>query len=128
MNARDKVAEKNRNWHKYHVPGGSAYKTVKRNCVFTHASNSLIHELCKAALGHEANRLGLEYVTEAVECGGGGLRRDLVVLDSGNVYEVETDRKRAARFAGTSSVVCLIEGMDLEAAVVLCVNKLRDNE
>lgn len=84
-------------WHKYHVPGKGNYTTRPFNGIFLSPKNSWKHEKEKCHQCHVLLKRKMKFITEAVE-NITGLRRDLVVLDTGEIIEIETDEKRAERF------------------------------
>jgi hypothetical protein len=131
MNKKDQILQRTRNWHSYHVHGGAAYKTVKKNVIFPWSSKDDTevhdkHEHCKLAICLQLKRMGCEYITEAVE-NKTKLRRDIVCLDSGNIYEVETTKKRAARPELKGTIVCCVEGMTLVEAIIYCAEQAEKN-
>ena len=114
MNKLELKKFRNKIQRKYHIPGQSNLYPRKRNAVFISASNSLEHEKAKLEVCWHLRKLGRDFITEAV-CNKTGLRRDAVCLDSGTVFEVETDKRRAARFDGEDVVVIpLWKSVDIE--------------
>lgn len=60
---------------------------LKRNAVFLYSNNTLEHELWKCRVAYELRKAGLHFITEAVD-NRTGLRRDVVCLDTGDVFEI----------------------------------------
>lgn len=106
MNERELMLQRKRVYNSYHISGCSNLHRVKKNAVFLSVANSLEHELAKCNVCYELKKRGYEFLTEAVD-NKSGLRRDIVSLDDGRVYEVETDERRAKRFDGDSNVVVI---------------------
>ena len=94
-------------WCKYHITGCSAIHRIKRNAVFIHTNASLKHELMKAEVCYNLRKQNKEFITEAVD-NKTKLRHDVVCLDDGVIYEIETDSKRAARFKSMENVVVIM--------------------
>jgi len=90
-------------YKKYHINGMPNYARPKRKAIFFSPANSLEHELKKAEICYNLQKEGCEFIVEAVD-NKTGLRRDVVCLDTGLVYEIETDKKRAERFKGQTNV------------------------
>ena len=88
-------------WCKYHHPGCSSIYRVKVNAVWLSAANTWKHEQAKAKKAHDLLRLGHKYITEAVN-NKTGQRHDLIDITTGEIYEFETDKRRAKRFEGTN--------------------------
>ena len=85
-----------------------------RNAIYTTGgkANSLRHEFWKLKVCRELKDLGQEYITEAVRnepdpVTGKERRVDVVCLDDGTEYEIETDKKRAERFKGEKGVIVI---------------------
>ena len=99
MNQRALKLRRKKTWCKYHIPGGGNLQRLKKNVVFLSTANSLEHELAKTHVCYLLKKLGHEFVTEG-ECSINKVkyRRDIVDLDSGIIYEVETSPERAKRF------------------------------
>ena len=134
MNKKNLILARNQNWHQFHIPGGAHYKTVKKNMLFPCSSNKKapaevheLHEHCKLAVCLELKRLGKEFITEAVE-NNNDQRRDVVCLDSRNIYEIETGHLRAERPQLKGSIIALVEKMSLPEAIEYCKKLVRDNE
>ncbi len=97
MNQRDLTIQRKMVWRKYHVPGMGNYTTRPINAIFLSPANSLEHEMEKCRQCYEQLKARTKFITESV-CNKTGLRRDIVVLDTGEIIEVETCPKRASRF------------------------------
>jgi len=108
MNKRELVLQRKKVLKTFHVPGMPVYCKRKVNAVFISPSNSSEHEAMKTEVCRRLRALKCEFITEAIEkCS--GLRRDIVCLDTGEIYEVECDPKRAARFKGDVVNVILVD-------------------
>ena len=88
--------KRNEVWKSYHTPGMPNYAKRKRNAIFISTANTLKHEIGKLACCYRLRKEKKEFITEAVD-NKTGLRRDIVCLDDGEIYEIETTQKRAAR-------------------------------
>jgi len=88
----------------FHTPGCSNYVKRAKNAIFITPMNSIEHEIAKLNLCYSLKKLGYDFITEAVE-NKTGLRRDVVCLDTGEIFEVETTPERAKRFEGTGVTV-----------------------
>lgn len=108
MSKKDDIVSRLKTWRKYHIPGQSHYKTLKINACFISAANSMEHELEKARICWRLRNEGHDYITEAAknqkEPDGTERRVDIVDLETGIEYEVETDPRRAKRFKGMAGV------------------------
>lgn len=119
MNKKELYVQKKRVWKSYHTPGMPNYAKRKKNCVFVNASNSLEHEQGKLHVAWLLRKKGWDFITEAVESSS-GLRRDVVCLDTGMVYEVETSERRAERFKRDENTIVIPlweESLDWEVLV-----------
>lgn len=136
MNAIQTAKERRETWNRYHLPGGTNLHRIKKNAAFFSAANKkddYVHEYCKAAVCITLKQLGRDFITEAVgnQC---KLRHDVVCLDSGNIYEIETEHTRANRFLHNPDsncfpiIVILVEGLSLEEAIRKTEQTVRDNE
>ena len=83
----------------YHIPGCLHYMRRPKNAVYLNPSNSLEHEQAKVKVCYDLQSEGKKFITEAVD-NETDLRRDVVCLDDGEIFEIETTIKRAARFIG----------------------------
>ncbi len=92
------------NWNKYHTPGCTSINKVKKNAIFINVANSLKHEIEKLKVCYELRQTGNVFITESVD-NQFNLRRDIVDLSSGKIFEIETDKKRAERFKGQENVI-----------------------
>ena len=110
--------QRKENWRKYHIPGQPACRPLKINSFQAAANNSDEHEHAKLAVCLQIKRLGHQFITEAAknrrETIGLERRVDVVDLDTGLEYEIETDSARAARFKGSGAVVVLVERMNMD--------------
>lgn len=103
MNKKELKLKRNENWRKYHPTNVRAGR-VKRNVVKPYPNNSWAHELAKFKICWLISKLGHSYITEGVSRKTGE-RVDVVDLDTGYHYEIETDPKRAKRFEGREDVI-----------------------
>lgn len=125
MNKLELQRKRKNTYNKYHIPGCSALHRVKQNVIFTSKANSDLHELLKAATGIILKKRGEIIITEAVE-NDTDLRRDLVSLDSGRIFEIETNPKRAERFLGDdpkSDKITIIKAWT-NKEIMACVEKI----
>lgn len=126
MNKKDLIKKRSETYKKYHIPGCQAYYKRPKNGVYLSSANSIEHEMAKAKICYYILKYGLEipsgetikldeiekfksnapqtFITEAVS-NETKKRPDIVILDTGQEIEVETDPKRAKRFENTKSVV-----------------------
>lgn len=110
MNKKDKLISKINVMRSYHTPGCNNYVKRAKNAIFITPMNSMEHEVAKLATCYELKKRGFDFITEAVE-NKTGLRRDVVCLDTGEIFEIETTKERAKRFEGTvAKVIKLFEG------------------
>jgi hypothetical protein len=70
-----------------------------------HQQNSDEHEHGKLEVCLKLLREGKEFITEAVPNDNPKLRHDVICLDDGVIFEIETDPKRAERFNGMNNIV-----------------------
>ena len=85
------------NYKKYHTPGCPNYMRNKINAINLRVANSWKHEEAKCRYAYELMKAGHKIITEAAQ-NGTKFIRDLVNISTGQIYEFETDPKRAARF------------------------------
>lgn len=97
MNKRDKIVYRNEIWRKFHSPGCQNYCKRKKNAVFISPANSLKHEKAKLEVCWLLRKIKEDFITECVS-NATGLRHDVVSLDTGKIYEIETTRSRSLRF------------------------------
>lgn len=100
-------------WRKYHIPGCSNLHTMKINAIHLSVANSKEHEMAKCKLAYDLIKEGNKIITEAEE-NSTKLRRDLVCITTGEIYEIETEKSRAERHPKNINVIM--------------VNKLNDEE
>jgi hypothetical protein len=94
------------NYRKYHIPNVSNIMKRKVNTIHISAANSWKHEYAKCYYAYKLLKADHKFITEAQE-NKSSLIRDLVDLSTGTIYEVETDKRRAARFKGQKDVVVI---------------------
>ena len=114
MNKKEKILNRKKNWCKYHVQSCSNLHRLKIDAIFISTANSLEHELKKLEVCYEIKKKGHSFITEAERCkldeNKKKRRVDVVDIDSGEEYEIETDPKRAERFKGEKKVnVVMVE-------------------
>jgi len=97
MNKKELSLKREETRKKYKVPRGNNYQKRPLNAIYFRSMNSLRHELMKAQKCHELLKEKKWFITEA-ENKRNGLIRDVVCLDDGMIYEIETDPRRAERF------------------------------
>ena len=104
MNEKQKLQRRKEIWHKYHVPGCSNLHSLKINAIFISTANSLKHELKKTEVCYKIKKKGNNFITEAERK---KRRVDVVDIDTGTEYEIETDKRRAKRFEKEKGVVVI---------------------
>lgn len=98
---------------KYKVAGCSSIKHCDINVLRLSAANTLEHELAKCELAYQCLKNKDYFIIEAEEIKT-GLRRDFVNITTGEVYEFETDPKRAIRFWNQAVNVIPVNWSDKE--------------
>lgn len=94
MNKKDTMRKRKKVSNRYHKPQST--QSRKWNAIHFSPSNSLQHELKKAHVCYKLQAKGHKFITEAVH-ETSEKRRDIVDLDTGKIYEVETTDERAKR-------------------------------
>jgi hypothetical protein len=120
MNKKQTKLQVDRNWRLYHCPGMPKYAKRKKNAVFISPANSLEHEKAKLEVCYELRKIKHEFITEAVS-NKTGLRHDVVDLNLGWIYEIETNIKRAQRFNKMENVVVIPlwqENLSIKKAII----------
>ena len=84
-------------WFSYKIPGQSNIHRCKVDEINLSTANTWKHEREKCKYAYFLKRNNEKFLTEAEEIKT-GLRRDMVSLTTGEIYEFETDPKRAIRF------------------------------
>ena len=107
MNKKELMLKRRKTWYKYKIPGMSNLYRIKMNCIFISPAASKRHEMAKCDLCYDLQARGEKYITEAATCSG-NRRVDVVSLDTGQEYEIETDKNRAARFKGMEVEVIMV--------------------
>lgn len=107
MNQRELNIRRKQNWYKYKTPGCSNLHRRKINAIFLNPTNSKKHELGKCEVCYDLQAKGHKFITEAATCKG-DRRVDVVDIDNGEQIEIETDPKRAARFANMDVTVIMV--------------------
>lgn len=85
-------------YNSYHIPGCGNLNRLKKNAVFLSAANSFEHEMAKCEQCYILKKRGKEFITEAErnrKHGEARVKVDIVVLDTGEEIEIETDKNRA---------------------------------
>jgi len=90
------------NYKKYCTQGNENTR-VKKNVITPHG-NSYEHEKAKFDICWMLKNKGHDFITEAYNAKT-KMRHDIVDLDTGYIYEVETDPKRAERFNQENIIV-----------------------
>lgn len=103
MNKQQLALQRTKVYKSYHVPNMPNYARRKVNAIFFNPSNSKRHELKKAEVCYDLLSEGKQFVTEAVD-NKTGLRRDVICLDTGIVYEIETTVSRSLRHKNDKNV------------------------
>ena len=97
MNKKQRMANRLAVWKRYHMKGMGNYCKRAKNAIYFSPANGLPHETMKAIICYRLLREKKWFITEAVD-NSLGLIRDIVCLDDGKIYEIETNPKRAERF------------------------------
>ncbi len=113
MNKRDLMFQRNNVKREYHSPGSTETTPVKTNALFIRP-NSYEHEKAKFDKCYEMTVAGEHFITEAKEKSS-GLIRDVVSLDTGEIFEFEICSKRALRFKGQDGVEVVMVESDLSS-------------
>ena len=92
------------NWFKYKKPGNNPVARLPVNHFHYSMGNSIPHEQEKLGVLMKLRLVGHQLITEAVECAKPNLRRDVVDLSTGVIYEIETNKKRALRHKDNKNV------------------------
>jgi len=96
MNKKERQKKRQETLKKFSVPGMPAYTKRKPNSIHISAANSKIHELAKCEICYDLLKMGCSFITEAHEKKT-GLRRDIVCLDTGDIYEVDNSKTKHGR-------------------------------
>jgi len=92
------------NWLRYKIPGCSNLHRMKINAINLSVANTKEHEMAKCSYAYDLMKEGFKVLTEADEIST-GKRRDLVDISNGEIYEFETDEKRAIRHPKNINVI-----------------------
>ena len=93
MNQKEKALNERKNWYKYHIPDMTNLQRVKKNAIFISTANSIEHETEKLKICYELKSKKHKFITEAElnrKKGDDQIRRDVVDITTGDVYEIET--------------------------------------
>lgn len=103
MNQADLMRTRKTIWYK-HNPDANKLHRCKVDGFNFNVSNSIEHETAKFHVCFYLRKSGRKFISEAYSNLTGD-RHDVVCLDDGYIYEVETDPKRAKRFDGRPGIV-----------------------
>lgn len=102
MNKKENILFEKKEINKYGIFGGSRFSKRPKNAFYFHRNPKHVswkHELKKLEICLELRRKGHNFITEAWRRGSNpAVIRDIVDITTGEIYEIETDPKRAARF------------------------------
>ena len=95
---------------KFHIPGCNCIHTLKVNAFHLSIANSLKHEQKKLEIAYNLMKQHFKILTEAAEnkkqLDGTELRRDIVDISNGEIYEIEDSKsKRGHRHPSNINVV-----------------------
>jgi len=102
MNKKETYLQRKKVSNQYHTPQSTWER--KWNSIHFSTSNSEEHEIMKARVCYDLLKKGHKFITEAVDCES-DKRRDVVDLDTGEIYEIETTEERAERHSKDINVV-----------------------
>ena len=126
MNKKNLVRQKLSVMGSYHTPGCTHYIKRAKSATYTTPNNSIEHEVIKFMVCYLLKSQGYEFISEAVS-NKEGYRRDVVCLNTGEIFEVETTPERAKRFEGTEvTVVKTWEIKNLKEVLEEILQKLRE--
>lgn len=97
MNKKELIINRDSIRRKYHMRGMGNHVKRAINAIYFSPVNTLRHELRKAEVCHNLLKEKKWFITEAVD-NKLGLIRDVVCLDTGEIFEIETTKRRAERF------------------------------
>ena len=97
MNKYQLIIKRKQTESNYTVHGTTKFSKRKRNVININSGNTDAHEMEKTRVGLELLRQGHHFITEAKHKRT-GLIHDVVDLDTGEIYEVESQIRRAVRF------------------------------
>jgi len=103
MNKKEVSLKRRQVMRSYHTPSCSNYVKRAKNGLFIGSGNSFAHEYGKFLVCLKLRKEGKFFISEAVR-NDNKRRVDVVCLDDGVEYEVETDKRRAKRFEGMRGV------------------------
>jgi len=98
MSKKELNIQRRKNWYKYHIPSCGNLMRVKKNAIFISVANSFEHEMKKCEICYGLKKKGHEFITEAErnrKRNEARVKVDIVDLDTGDEYEVETSKYRA---------------------------------
>ena len=111
MNKKDQMLKVEETAKCYHIPGMPNYARRPKNAIFLNPSNSWAHEMLKCKTCYELKGTGCQFITEACRNkpdAEGKIRRvDVVDLNTGTEFEIETTPQRAKRFEGQEGVIVI---------------------
>lgn len=104
------------------------YEKRPINTIFINPSCSVAHEVRKVIECYKLQKEKKEFITEAISMKTNE-RFDIVVLDTGERIEIETDPKRAKRFDGQDiTVIKLWEYKEMESMINAIKNGLQGSQ
>jgi hypothetical protein len=116
LNQKDTIISRRETLRQYHLRGGHEMARLQPLHLWSEGSKE--HEFAKCGVAYALHRLGKQFILEAVN-NETDERADVVCLDDGHIFEVETDPKRAERFKGRDDVtVVTITGLNLEDSIL----------
>ena len=106
MNRHELFIQRNNTSRLYRTP--NTHMPRKWNAVFFNPHNSWKHEQKKAEICYNLLKDGMEFITEAEEIKT-RQRADVVCLDTGERFEIETDIRRAQRWKESGkAITCVV--------------------
>lgn len=99
-------------WNKYHIKGHQNFMRQKIDAIFISNANTIEHEWAKHLICYKIRQASHHFITEAaknMKKGDDERIIDVVDLNSGLEYEIETDPQRAKRFIGDEIVIKTFE-------------------
>ena len=97
MNKKEVIIEREKTRSRFHMRGMPRHIKRAKNAIYFTPANGLKHELKKAEVCYNLLKERKWFITEAVD-NKLELIRDVVCLDDGTIYEIETCKHRAKRF------------------------------
>lgn len=105
MNITNLSKQEQENWKLYKIPHQTDMHRVKINVINLSTANSREHELKKCELAFDFMKSGDKIITEAEQISN-GLKRDLVNISTGEIYEIENSKmERSKRHPSNINVI-----------------------